>query len=190
MSALVHQPARPTDRELLDGVLRPYRPHCRYLKSATVTAAGDPADGGRLGMTGEFEIPESCYIDDTGHFNSVEFNICYNQMFYYLAAAAVADRLARPFSGWTMADFWRRQLSDFLIVDFRSTFRRAISCRRFSGELTVVDIVDWTGSDGREPFTLVRTECRYADDRGGRCRGEVRLAVTGSAAGPAGAGRP
>jgi hypothetical protein len=195
LSTLVRGPARPaghpsTDQELLEQVLRPYRPHCRYLKSVEVTAAGEPAEGGRVSVTGGFEIPESCYIDDTGHFNSVEFNICYNQMFYYLAAKSVAAGLVRPFSGWTMADFWRRQLSDFLIVDFRSTFRRAISSRRFSGEVAIVDIVDWAGSDVREPLTVVRTECRYWDDHGGSCRGEVKLAVTGSAARAAGAGRP
>lgn len=194
MSTLVREPTGPagqqaTDQELLEQVLRPYRPRCRYLRTATLTAAGAPAEGGRITVAGEFDIPESCYIDDTGHFNSVEFNICYNQMFYYLAAKSVAAGLP-PFGGWTMADFWRCQLSDFLIVDFHSTFRRAISSRRFSGEAAVVDVVEWAGSDVREPFTLLHTECRYWDDRGGSCRGEVKLAITGTAARAAGVDRP
>lgn len=193
MSTLVGEPTgaagrQATDEELLAQVLRPYRPHCRYLRTATFTAGGEPAKGGGISVAGEFAIPESCYIDDTGHFNSVEFNICYNQMFYYLAARSVAAGLA-PFGGWTMADFWRRQLSDFLIVDFHSTFRRPISSDRFSGEVAVVDVVEWAGSDVREPFTLLQTECRYADDRGGRCHGKVKLAITGTAP-AAGVDRP
>jgi len=170
----------PTDRALLAQALRPYRAHCRYLKSATVTAAGDPAGGGRISVAGEFEIPESCYIDDTGHFNSVEFNICYNQMFYYLAAKSVVAGLAAPFSGWTMDEYQRRQLSDFLIVDFRSTFRRSMRGRRFSGEVAVVSITEWSGSDLNKPLAFVHTECRYWDEGGGRCHGEVRLAILDS----------
>ena len=38
---------------------------------------------------GRFSIPESCYIDDTGHFNAVEFNICYNQLAYVLFAGVI-----------------------------------------------------------------------------------------------------
>jgi hypothetical protein len=34
-------------------------------------------------------IPESCYIDDTGHFNAVEFNICFNQLAYVLFGKCV-----------------------------------------------------------------------------------------------------
>lgn len=66
------------DPSLLAQVLNPYKAHCKYLKSAQVTKEGDPHDGGRVIGRCEFSIPQSCYIDDTGHFNSVEFNICYN----------------------------------------------------------------------------------------------------------------
>ena len=38
---------------------------------------------------GRFSIPESCYIDSTGHFNAVEFNICYNQLAYVLFAGCI-----------------------------------------------------------------------------------------------------
>ena len=37
-----------------------------------------------------------CCIDDTGHFNSVEFHICYNQTLYYTVAKSVQERLVRP----------------------------------------------------------------------------------------------
>ena len=82
-----------TDRELLSLVLRPYKMHCRYLKTADLEAAQDPGPT----VAGNFEIDESCYIDDTGHFNSVEFNICYNQLAYYLIAKSVQEGLLPAF---------------------------------------------------------------------------------------------
>lgn len=170
--------AYPNDPELLALVLRPYRPNCKYLLSAELTAHGEPVDGGRLTASCEFEIPESCYIDDTGHFNSVEFNICYNQMLYYTVAKAVRDKAVRPFAHWTMDDYWQRQLADFLITNFQSTFRRAMRGRRFSGELEIVEIAEWGGSDLRDPLLVLHTRCRYWDEHGGTCSGEVRVAIT------------
>ncbi|MFK4106595.1 FcoT family thioesterase [Streptomyces sp. NPDC019531] len=171
----------PNDPDLLSRVLRPYRSKdTRYLKSAvlTVTAAEDQAGGSRLSAVCEFEIPESCYIDDTGHFNSVEFNICYNQMLYYGVAKAVQEKLVPPFSGWTMDDYWNRQLANFLITDFRSTFKRSMRGRVFHGEIEFADIVEWEGSDIRDPLLALRTLCRYWDEYGGGCHGEVRIAIT------------
>jgi len=71
----------------LADILRPYRPHARYLKSAEITAfrakaADDKSKTALVTAGGRFSIPESCYIDDTGHFNAVEFNICFNQLAY------------------------------------------------------------------------------------------------------------
>ncbi len=166
------------DSALLAKVLQPYRLNCRYLISATVNAEGEPRDGGRVSAACDFYIPESCYIDDTGHFNSVEFNICYNQMLYYLVAKSVDAGLMLPFAAWTMGDYWRRQLADFLIADFHSTFKRPIRGHRFRGEIEVVGIAEWEGSDIRRPMTVVDTTCRYWDDHGGRCHGEVKVAVT------------
>ncbi|UQU63852.1 FcoT family thioesterase [Couchioplanes caeruleus] len=170
--------AHATDPGLLAAVLRPYRENCKYLQSAEVTAAGDPADGGRVTARCTFVIPESCYIDDTGHFNSVEFNICYNQMLYYTVAKTVQERLAQPFARWTMDDYWSRQLADFLITDFRSSFKRAMSGRFFHGALEITDIAEWAGSDLRDALVVLRTTCRYWDERGGASAGEVRVAIT------------
>lgn len=162
-----------TDDPLLAGVLRVYKPHCRYLRSATVTADGEVARG-----RCEFLIPESCYIDDTGHFNSVEFNICYNQMFYYLAAKAVKERLLRVFDDWTMDDFWARQLSDILIVNYESAFRRPISGRDpFYGEIEILQPRRFA-APGRPPLIWFETTCAFRDDGGGRSTGKVRIAIT------------
>jgi hypothetical protein len=169
----------PNDDELLARVMQPYRSkNCVYLKEALVTVAGEPTEARRLSATCKFEIPESCYIDDTGHFNSVEFNICYNQMAYYLIAKAVKDSLMDPFSQWSMSDFWARQLGDILITDFRSAFRTPMRGRHFRGEVEIVEVVEWDGTDIRDPLVVARTRCRYWDAHGGDCHGEVSAAIT------------
>jgi hypothetical protein len=161
-----------TDTELLARVLRVYRPHCRYLRTAVVTRAPD-----LLTVSGDFAIGESCYIDDTGHFNAVEFNICYNQAAYYLIAKAVRDGLHPVFSGWTLDDFWRLQLARILITDYRSTFKREMRGRRFSGEASVVDVVRLEKSERWDPLVVIRTRCGFWDETGGHCRGDVKIAI-------------
>ena len=104
---------------LLDRVLRPYKPNCRYLKAMTIDA-----DDGVRGFA-ELAIGESCYIDDTGHLNSVEVNIAYNQMLYYVIATAVRERLVAAFADWTMDDYWRRQLPGILIAETDHPLPRA-----------------------------------------------------------------
>ncbi len=169
----------PTDEELLHRVLTPYRgKRCEYLKSATVTREGDPRDGGRLTAACSFHIPESCYIDDTGHFNAVEFNICYNQMAYYVMAKSVKESLLEPFSRWTAEQFWARQLADVYITDFRSSFRKAMRGRNFRGEIEIVDVAEWDANDLRDALVIMRTRCRFWDEHGGVSTGEVAAAVT------------
>ncbi|MFC0602418.1 FcoT family thioesterase [Streptomyces palmae] len=166
----------PNDEELLEQVLQVYKPHCRYLTSTVVTAKGDPADeGGLVRVRGEFHIPESCYIDDTGHFNAVEFNICFNQMIYFIMAKALKERLIGAFDHWSMDDYWTRQLPDMFIVDFRSTFRRHMRGRRFWGELDIVDVIQRDGGNG--PLMILGTTCRYGEDEAVACHGKVRLAL-------------
>jgi (3R)-3-[(carboxylmethyl)amino]fatty acid synthase len=162
-----------TDAALLAGVLQVYKPLCRYLRSATVTTDGEVAR-----CRCEFVIPESCYIDDTGHFNSVEFNICYNQMFYYLAAKSVKERLLPVFDGWTMDDFWTRQLSDIFIANYESSFRRPIDGREvFSGEIEIQGVRRFA-VPGRRPLIWIETSCGFRDDNGGRSTGKIRIAIT------------
>ncbi|MGW1892240.1 (2E)-enoyl-ACP glycyltransferase [Streptomyces sp. NPDC002004] len=160
----------PTDEELLARVLSPYKQHCKYLKSAQVTAA-DGLSSARCA----FEIPESCYIDDTGHLNSVEVNIAYNQMMYYLVAKSVKEGLLAGFENWTLDDFWRHQLPDILIARFASNFRRPINPRDFIGEMELRSVTRRTPGGG-SPFLHAQTVFRYQDAHGGRCDGEATLA--------------
>ena len=155
----------PTDEELLHRVLTPYRAkRCEYLTSATVVLKDEHEDA-RLSADCTFLIPESCYIDDTGHFNSVEFNICFNQMAYYLVAKAVKESLIEPFSRWSLEQFWDRQLGDIFITDFKSSFRSAMSGRHFRGRIEIADIADWDGNDLRDALVMLRTGATYWTSR-------------------------
>lgn len=166
------------DRDLLTRVMRVYLPHCRYLQAAVLEAPAEPGTSAGLTVTGEFEIGDSCYIDDTGHFNAVEFNICYNQLAYYLIAKSVKEGLLRVFDGWELDDFWRLQLPNILITDFRSSFKRQMRGRRFSGSVTLTDLLKLEKSERWNPLVVLRTTCRFWDGTGGNCRGEVKLAIT------------
>ncbi|MFC9502180.1 FcoT family thioesterase [Streptomyces sp. NPDC057002] len=159
-----------TDKALLAQVLTPYKEHCKYLRSAVVTETD-----GRAFAHCEFEIPESCYIDDTGHLNSVEVNICYNQMMYYLVAKSVKDGIGTGFESWTLDDFWKHQLPDILIARFSTRFRRPVDPRAFSGEMEFRSVTRRTRADDT-PFLHAETAFRYRDAAAGRCDGEATLA--------------
>ncbi|MGW4728249.1 (2E)-enoyl-ACP glycyltransferase [Streptomyces shenzhenensis] len=164
------QQSYPTDGELLARVLVPYKQHCKYLKSAEVTAGA-----GLSGARCAFAIPESCYIDDTGHLNSVEVNIAYNQMMYYLVAKSVKEGLLTGFETWILDDFWRHQLPDILIARFASNFRRPVNPRAFTGEMEFRSVTRRTPGGG-SPFLHAQTVFCYQDAHGGRCDGEATLA--------------
>ncbi|WP_329065323.1 (2E)-enoyl-ACP glycyltransferase [Streptomyces sp. NBC_01429] len=159
-----------TDEDLLARVLAPYKKHCLYLRAAAVTSRD-----GKASAQCEFSIPESCYIDDTGHLNSVEVNICYNQMMYYLVAKSVQEGLLAGFESWTLDDFWKHQLPDILIARFSSNFRRPVTPRSFSGEMEFRSVTRRTPGSGA-PFLHADTSFRYWDTDGGRCDGQSTLA--------------
>ncbi|WP_394617205.1 FcoT family thioesterase [Lentzea sp. JNUCC 0626] len=164
-----------TDADLLTAVLRCYKPHCRYLTSAEVTRDADVVSG-----SGVMHIPESCYIDDTGHLNSVEVGICYNQLLYQVIAASVRDGLLPELSSWSMDDFWRRQLRDVLIAHFSCDFRRPLDPRSFRMALTIDRAVRRTLRPGADPLVSLETSFQCWDDKGGACSGAARVAIVGS----------
>lgn len=163
----------PDDPELRAQVLRPYRESCRYLTSGEARSAE-----GVVSVACTFTIGESWYIQDTGHFNAVEFNLCYNQAVYYLIAKCVQERLLDAFAAWRLADYWERQLSDVLIVRYSSRFRRPIHARRVSAEVSFDRVtLRRVRADG-PPLMLIDTTCRFWDDQGGKCDGAITIAVT------------
>lgn len=153
---------------LLARVLEPYKPGCRYLQRASVEL--DP-DTGCGSLDGELSIGESCYIDDTGHFNSVEFNLCYNQLVYLLIAELVRRRALPALAELTLEQYFERQLPDVLIHDFQSKFRRPMQTDAFRGRVELVD------ARRRSHFALLHTRVAFEDDRGGSSFGTVSLAV-------------
>ncbi|SET88115.1 FcoT family thioesterase [Stigmatella erecta] len=170
------------DPALLQQVLLPYKPHCRYLLRAHLEHEGvlppeTRSRAVRAAAVGTFSIPESCYIADTGHFNAVEFNICYNQLAYYLLATC-ASRQLEPLASWSIEEYRRRQLSDFLIVQFSSSFRRQMKSAHFTGRVEISKVM----SRGKSMF--LKTYCRFEDGHGGMSEGEPLIAITGESDAP------
>ena len=159
------------DPRLLARVLTPYKPHCRYLRSAVIRYTGARSIAR---ASGTFAIPESCYIASTGHFNAVEFNICYNQLTYCLLAKCIEDRVLAAFHGWTLAEFSRRQLSDYLIARFFSAFHKPLTAPTFQGEVEIAQVAI------RRDATFMKTVCRFSDHDGGRAEGGATIAILGS----------
>lgn len=154
---------------ILDTVLTPYKPHCRYLQS--VAMQKECSGTALLKARGTFSIPESCYIADTGHFNAVEFNICYNQLTYSLLAQAIDNQLLNVLGTWSLPEFTRRQLSDFLIVDFTSTFRRSLNARQFEGWVEINKVTV------RHRNIFMKTSCSFEDHSGASSHGGAVIVI-------------
>jgi hypothetical protein len=160
-------------RDVLDRILTPYKREAVYLQRATVD--GHATDEAVVAARGDFAIPGSCYIADTGHFNAVEFNICYNQLAYALLGQCVLSSLLPALQIPTFEEYRRRQLPDFLILRLSNSFRQAIDPRGFEGSVAVRTTTRKTS------MLLIDTVVRFWDARGGNAEGEVLLGVIDSA---------
>lgn len=168
-------------------LLEPYRPtRTDYLRVAWVTQSclwesiteAPPI----LTLVGRYSIPTSCYIRNTGHFNAVEFLICFNQLAYLAfghifrtrmleddrlvnASAAAREKMSKL----SYDDFRRQQLSSMLILKTSTRFKAAISPGDFEGELQVLKVFYRSGTCFATSF------CSFRDDHGGYADGEVLL---------------
>lgn len=176
------------DAGFLARILAPYRPTATdYLKSAAVSRCcfweDAAADGTILALTGRYSIPTSCYIQSTGHFNAVEFLICYNQLAYVAFGHVVRSRMldradlvntssgAREhFSKLTYDDYLRQQLSSMFILKAETRFKGMIAAEDFTGELELKRFFYRSGTCFADSF------CSFRDERGGYAEGEVLLA--------------
>ncbi len=163
------------DSEFLAEVLDCYKPHCRYVTSAVVDAPGETIRG-----TATLAIPESCYIDDTGHLNAVEVSICYNQMLYHVIGTAVRHRIGAVFSTWSMDEFRLTKLPDILIARFTSAFIRPMNARAFHGEIVLNTVTQRRLHPDRAPLVSLDTSFRYWDNAGGFSKGGARIAIVES----------
>jgi hypothetical protein len=165
----------PVAADLLATVLRPYKPHCRYLLEASIEhqPGGSFIDEDGVALVslarGEFAIPRSCYIDDTGHLNAVEFNICYNQILYAHLASLIVQRITPAMRHFTLERFKERHLPDVLIHSIQSTYKRPIDPRRFQGKMAITEAVN------RRKFVYFKTRCAFWDDDGGKATGEISV---------------
>jgi hypothetical protein len=165
-------------------ILTPYRANAKYLRSAQIThfrpkASADTCaqNSGLVTAVGKFAIPESCYIDDTGHFNAVEFNICYNQLAYVLFGKCVEADILRKLrsekvSVPSFADYKRHQLPSMFIVSMECRFFKQLKSGDFRGELTINKI----SSVG--PAWFFFTAVNFSDHEGVKAKGSVVLAYS------------
>ena len=166
-------------QNLLNIFLEPYKDDCKYLIKAHFQYLESKESPEKLttgnknifSIKGDFSIPESCYITDTGHFNSVEFNICYNQLFYIMIAYVLNNKLLSVMADWDLEIYKRRQLSNFLIVKFSSTFRKQINSNHFQGTLSI------NKSSERGNLIILKTSCAFYDRNDGWAEGDVTIAI-------------
>ncbi len=166
-------------QEFVADILRPYRANARYLKSAQITHVRDPDSDGKgtpiMAATGRFAIPQSCYIDDTGHFNAVEFNICFNQLAYVFFGKCFEMGIVPKLRYLTHGEYRRHQLQSCFIVSLESRFLKPLKSGDFSGEL-VLNKLHWTAG---VPFFF--TSIAFSDADGVKARGSVVLVFNPSA---------
>jgi len=152
-------------KDFIAEILKPYRTHAQYLKSAELTHYRDK---------GRFSIPCSCYIDDTGHFNAVEFNICFNQLAYVLFGkcleADILKNLRLEKANVSFGDFKRHQLASMLIVSIESRYYKMLKSDDFTAELTINRISASAGA------YFCFTSISFADADGVKAKGTVLLA--------------
>ena len=166
-------------------ILKPYRENATYLKAAEITQVNDKTaiagtDEKLIVGKGRFSIPESCYIDDTGHFNAVEFNICYNQLAYVLFAASIEKGImhkVRAIDGNaipTMSEFKHHQLPAMMIVGLESRYYKPLNSKDFTAELSINKI----SAVGNAWFLF--TTITFSDSEGIKAKGSVTLAFSPS----------
>jgi hypothetical protein len=165
-------------------VLKPYRAHARYLKSAEITRCNTtvPPDGSKhaslITAEGRFAIDQSCYIEDTGHFNAAEFIICYNQLAYVMFAKCIEAGLIHPL--WrekanipSMLEYKRDQLPRMVIVSVEGVrFFKQMNSDHFLAELSLVR----ASVKGSTWFLL--TSITFSDCEGVKAKGSVMLAFS------------
>ncbi len=167
-------------KQFIGEILGPYKPHAQYLKSAEIThfqarnsAERNSNETGLIKGRGRFSIPYSCYIDDTGHFNAVEFNLCYNQLAYVLFGkcldANIFKNLRVEGANVSFVDFKRHQLASMFIASIESRYYKMLKSDDFTGELTINRI-----SASRGAYFCF-TSIAFADNEGVKAKGSVKL---------------
>jgi (3R)-3-[(carboxylmethyl)amino]fatty acid synthase len=154
-------------------VLQPYeRKKTIYIKRAWIeTEAGaTSAVKGAIRGRAHFSIPESCYIDATGHFNAVEFILCFNQLAYVYGAYLAGRGLLLGSSN--IGEFKANQLAGMLITEVKSRFSRPIDSRSFEGEVRIDTPEEENAKYWRQIYYI-----RFWDTAGGNAEGAITTAI-------------
>ena len=164
---------------MIDETLDCYLEHCRYLRSATLEYRRDGAafatEYGEVSFLsrGRFSSVPPWYIRDTGHFNSIEFNLCYNQLSYVsLAHATTLGEIPWLWRHTDAGDIQSKKLSDALITRFSSRFHHAMQSAEFVGDFWVARAVVRGGR------LFIKTGMAVTAPDGQRCSsGEVNTVI-------------
>lgn len=168
-----------------------YFPNVRYLRKAEVEFAQDhkpfESEAGRcLALSrGEFVAPPAWYIEQTGHFNAIEFNIAYNQLAYVALAQCVeSGALPALAASLPKSEFHSRMLGDILILKYSVAFNKPMDPSSFRAQLAIQKLM----TRGNQVF--LKTRCQVAAltaDQGMQAwtsRGDVLLAVVRAESSP------
>lgn len=169
--------------QVLKQVLKPYvRTQTDYLKSGHVVSVSGDVDT-LFKMHGEFKIPVSCYIDSTGHFNAVEYIICYNQLAYFAFGELIStgllktlpinstnEKVAILINELTYEAYLKKQLESMYILKSETKFKAPIEPGLFYADLSIRKILYRKGT------FFIKTDCRFYDDIRGEADGEITLA--------------
>lgn len=168
----------PIDEQFVQRTLIPYSEKGTvYLKQASTNfKVTDRVDqrvesDTEYKLKGEFSITESCYIKSTGHFNAVEFNICYNQLFYVAIAHACSLKLLNCVQHMTLDEFYLKQLSHIYIVRLESYYKKIIDPRSFWGVMNIKK------TKSLKNLTLFKTGIAFWDSDDGLSYGEVDVVI-------------
>lgn len=154
-------------------ILQPYaKKNTAYVKRAWIEQEAGATSGlnGAIRGRAQLSIPESCYIDDTGHFNAVEFTMCFNQLGYIYGAYLACRGLLPGSDG--INQFKVNQLPGMLIKELTMRFSRAMDPRSFDGEI-------WTEAPYEEKAKYWRQVylIRFWDSVGRTAEGAVTIAL-------------
>src|SRR5215469_1090975 len=156
--------------EFVAEILQPYRATAKYLRSAQITQVRDAKSVPILTTRGRFAIPQSCYIDDTGHFNAVEFNICYNQLAYVMFGKCFETGIVPKLRFLTLGEYRHHRLQSCFIASLESRFLRQLKGDDFRGELTL-NRLSWAGG-----MLFCFTSIAFSDGESVKALGPVVLA--------------
>ncbi|MEL7039590.1 MAG: FcoT family thioesterase [Cyanobacteria bacterium J06592_8] len=160
------------DNDFLLKTLQPYSSkEAVYLQEVSVLSLGKLGSDSNYIVQGKFSIESPCYVDETGHFNAVEFVICYNQIMAVSLAYATQNKLLLCLQDLTVEEFYILFMSGTYITRLESTYKSLINPKEFSCKFEVIM------ERKRSRLSILKTLVEFSDRQGGIALGQVDLAL-------------